>query len=187
MRVTATKVRRPTTSSLRSRPVALPRSPATRPHIRMRSASTRRPPSRTSRRSSSTKAVSSQISFVFRVYVSAIDGASMRDVHDTPATKSFPGDPPPSTLFRPMANVSKGALVEIDANVVMKPKPFGCAGRFARIDGRPCETESHRRRDGQCPESPGRRRRNDGKIEPSILVELMPRRSRKIVIFVLHI
>lgn len=61
MRVTATKVRRPASNSLRSSPVAFPRSPAATPYVRKRSASTRRPPSRTSRRSSSTKGVSSRI------------------------------------------------------------------------------------------------------------------------------
>ena len=58
----------------------------------------------------------------FRIYVSAIDAASIRDVHD--ARKEFyaEGQYPASTLVRVDQFVRDGALIEIEADVVIPLK-----------------------------------------------------------------
>lgn len=56
----------------------------------------------------------------FRIYVSAIDEASIRDVHDVRREYFKEGEFPASTLVRVDQFVRDGALIEIEADVVMR-------------------------------------------------------------------
>jgi 2-iminobutanoate/2-iminopropanoate deaminase len=58
----------------------------------------------------------------FRIFVSAIDSASIRDVHAARFEFYSEAELPASTLVRIDGYVSDGALIEIEADVVMKPK-----------------------------------------------------------------
>jgi 2-iminobutanoate/2-iminopropanoate deaminase len=55
----------------------------------------------------------------FRIYVSAIDNASIRDVHEVRMEYFKDGEYPASTLVRVDQFVRDGALIEIEADVVM--------------------------------------------------------------------
>ena len=54
-----------------------------------------------------------------RVYVTQIDAASLRDIHDVRSKFWTPGKYPASTLVRVDQLVRDGALIEIDADVVV--------------------------------------------------------------------
>jgi 2-iminobutanoate/2-iminopropanoate deaminase len=58
----------------------------------------------------------------FRIFVSEIDRASIRDVHEARFEFYSESDLPASTLIRIDGYVSDGALIEIEADVVLKPK-----------------------------------------------------------------
>lgn len=55
----------------------------------------------------------------FRIYVGAIDNASIRDVHEVRMEYFKEGEFPASTLVRVDQFVRDGALIEIEADVVM--------------------------------------------------------------------
>lgn len=57
----------------------------------------------------------------FRIYVSAIDAASIRDVHEARLEFFSEATLPASTLIRIDGYVTDGALIEIEADVVMRP------------------------------------------------------------------
>lgn len=54
-----------------------------------------------------------------RVYVTQIDAASLRDVHDVRSEYWTPGRYPASTLVRVDQLVRDGALIEIDADAIL--------------------------------------------------------------------
>ena len=54
-----------------------------------------------------------------RVYVTQIDQASIRDIHDVRSTYFTPGRYPASTLVRVDQLIRDGALIEIDADAVI--------------------------------------------------------------------
>jgi 2-iminobutanoate/2-iminopropanoate deaminase len=58
----------------------------------------------------------------FRIFVSEIDSASIRDVHEARFEFYSEEELPASTLVRIDGYVSDGALIEIEADVVMKPR-----------------------------------------------------------------
>jgi enamine deaminase RidA (YjgF/YER057c/UK114 family) len=60
----------------------------------------------------------------FRMYVSEIDSASIRDVHDARLEFFSTNELPAGTLVRIDGYVSDGAKIEIEADVVMQPKMF---------------------------------------------------------------
>ena len=57
-----------------------------------------------------------------RVYVTQIDRASIRDIHDVRSTYFTPGKYPASTLVRVDQLIRDGALIEIDADAVIETK-----------------------------------------------------------------
>jgi enamine deaminase RidA (YjgF/YER057c/UK114 family) len=57
----------------------------------------------------------------FRIYVSAIDSASIRDVHEARLELFKEDELPASTLIRVDQFVKEGILIEIDSDVVMEP------------------------------------------------------------------
>jgi enamine deaminase RidA (YjgF/YER057c/UK114 family) len=57
----------------------------------------------------------------FRIYVSAIDSASIRDVHEARLELFKEDELPASTLIRVDQFVRDGILIEIDSDVVMRP------------------------------------------------------------------
>ncbi len=59
----------------------------------------------------------------FRIYVTQIDQASIRDVHAARLPYFQPGAYPASTLVRVDQLVRDGALIEIEADVVMRARP----------------------------------------------------------------
>jgi enamine deaminase RidA (YjgF/YER057c/UK114 family) len=57
----------------------------------------------------------------FRIFVSEIDSASIRDIHDARLEFFSTNELPASTLVRIDGYVSDGAKIEIEADVVMQP------------------------------------------------------------------
>ncbi len=58
----------------------------------------------------------------FRIYVSAIDSASIRDVHEARLELFKEDELPASTLIRVDQFVRDGIMIEIDSDVVMRPQ-----------------------------------------------------------------
>lgn len=58
-----------------------------------------------------------------RIYTTQIDNASIRDIHAMRAEVFTPGQEPASTLVRVDQLVRDGALIEIEADVVMSNRP----------------------------------------------------------------